>query len=46
MLSWYPGARGNASPFELIKESGAQMLLEATPTNMQNGQVSRIFEQH
>jgi homoserine dehydrogenase len=37
-ISWYPNAGGNVSPFELIRESGAQVLLEVTPTNIMNGE--------
>ena len=37
-ISGYPNAGGDASPFDLIRESEAQILLEATPTNLANGE--------
>jgi len=37
-VSAYPGAGGNSSTLELIRESGAQIVLEATPTNIKDGE--------
>ena len=37
-ISRYPTAGGNASPLDLIREAEAQILLEATPTNLTNGE--------
>lgn len=37
-VSAYPGAGGRSSTMELINESGAQILVEATPTNIKDGE--------
>ena len=37
-LSRYPHGGGNLSPVELIEETEAKIMLEATPTNLRNGE--------
>lgn len=37
-VSAYPSAGGNDSALDLIKKSNAQLILEATPTNLRNGE--------
>jgi len=37
-VSAYPSAGGNDSALDLIKRSDAQLILEATPTNLRNGE--------
>ena len=38
ILSGYPRDGGNRTPIEHIQESDAKIMLEATPTNLRNGE--------
>jgi homoserine dehydrogenase len=42
-ISAYPDAGGHASPLDLIKRSSAQLMFEATPTNLRNGEPALTY---